>query len=100
LIPFTNVEEFRNGVKGTVIVGGLGEIVDIRQREPVSIPVRKWFDQDVLNDAEDDGGCTDTQCEREDRQQSEPTVFLYAADCKANILPERVESLHALFLLH
>ncbi len=88
MVLVADIEEFRNGVSGTVVVGGLGEVVDVYNGEATGIPVGKWFDQDILNDAEDDRGCADTQCEREDCQQSESAVLLYAAHRKAKVLPE------------
>ena len=94
VVLVADVEKLRNGVVSAVVVGRLAEIMDIRHREPISVPVGKRFDQDILNDAENDGGRADTECECEDRHQSKAAVLPDAACRIAKVLPEPVESLH------
>jgi len=59
------IEEFGKRKGGTAAVARSLHVVNLEDGDSVSVLVGKWVDQAVIDNAEDDGGRTNPQCERE-----------------------------------
>jgi hypothetical protein len=60
----------------------------VEQYKPIGIPIRQWAQQNAVDEAEDDAGRADAQCQGDNRGQSEAQLLHQHSQPVARVLPE------------